>query len=67
MTKRILLVENEKNLAPLYDLELQKAGYVVDLVEQGELALKLLQATEYDLILLNYELEDRVGKSLPSV
>ena len=54
MTKRILLVENEKNLARFIDLELQKAGYVVDLVEQGEMALKLLQATEYDLILLNY-------------
>ena len=48
MTKRILLVENEKNLARFIDLELQKAGYVVDLVEQGEMALKLLQATEYD-------------------
>ena len=62
MTKRILLVENEKNLARFIDLELQKAGYVVDLVEQGELALKLLQATEYDLILLNYELEDMSGE-----
>ena len=65
MTKRILLVENEKNLARFIDLELQKAGYVVDLVEQGELALKLLQATEYDLILLNYELEDMSGEELP--
>ena len=64
MTKRILLVENEKNLARFIDLELQKAGYVVDLVEQGEMALKLLQATEYDLILLNYELEDMSGKIL---
>ena len=62
MTKRILLVENEKNLARFIDLELQKAGYVVDLVEQGEMALKLLQATEYDLILLNYELEDMSGE-----
>ena len=62
MTKRILLVENEKNLARFIDLELQKAGYVVDLVEQGEMALKLLQATEYDLILLNYELEDMRGE-----
>ena len=62
MTKRILLVENEKNLARFIDLELQKAGYVVDLVEQGEIALKLLQATEYDLILLNYELEDMNGE-----
>ena len=61
MTKRILLVENEKNLARFIDLELQKAGYVVDLVEQGEMALKLLQATEYYLILLNYELEDMCG------
>ena len=49
-------------LARFIDLELQKAGYVVDLVEQGELALKLLQATEYDLILLNYELEDMSGE-----
>ena len=62
MVKRILLVENEKNLARFIDMELQKAGYVVELVEEGESALKLLQATEYDLILLNYELEDMTGQ-----
>ena len=33
MVKRVLLVENEKQIARFIDLELQKEGYQVDVVE----------------------------------
>lgn len=36
MAKRILLVENEKNLARFVSLELQKESFLVDLAETGQ-------------------------------
>lgn len=52
MVKRVLLVENEKQIARFIDLELQKEGYQVDVVEDGKAGLALIAATKYDLILL---------------
>ena len=48
MVKRVLLVENEKQIARFIDLELQKEGYQVDVVEDGKAALALIAATKYD-------------------
>ena len=39
MVKRVLLVENEKQIARFIDLELQKEGYQVDVVEDGKAGL----------------------------
>lgn len=58
MTKRILLVENEKNLARFVTMELQQADFQVDLVETGADALNRARETDYDLILLNFLLAD---------
>lgn len=61
MAKRILLVENEKNLARFLSLELQKEGFLVDLVETGREGLSLARENDYDLLLLNYSLQDMTG------
>ena len=61
MVKRVLLVENEKQIARFIDLELQKEGYQVDVVEDGKAGLALIAATKYDLILFNYDLSDMSG------
>ena len=53
MVKRVLLVENEKQIARFIDLELQKEGYQVDVVEDGKAGMALITATKYDLILFN--------------
>lgn len=63
MVKRVLLVENEKQIARFIDLELQKQGYQVDLAEDGKTGLALVTATKYDLILFNYELSDMSGEA----
>lgn len=63
MVKRLLLVENEKQIARFIDLELQKQGYQVDLAEDGKTGLALVTATKYDLILFNYELSDMSGEA----
>ena len=62
MVKRVLLVENEKQIARFIDLELQKEGYQVDVVEDGKAGLALIAATKYDLILFNYDLSDMSGE-----
>lgn len=58
MAKRILLVENEKNLARFVTLELQKEAYLLDVVETGSQGLALVRENDYDLFLLNYDLQD---------
>lgn len=58
MAKRILLVENEKNLARFVTLELQKEAYLLDVVEKGSQGLALARENDYDLFLLNYDLQD---------
>ncbi|KXT84774.1 response regulator transcription factor [Streptococcus panodentis] len=58
MAKRILLVENEKNLARFVSLELQKESFIVDVAETGQEGLKLTKETDYDLLLLNDDLQD---------
>ena len=45
MAKRILLVENEKNLARFVSLELQKESFLVDLAETGQEGLKMWTMT----------------------
>ena len=62
MEKRILLLEKERNLAHFLSLELQKEHYRVDLVEEGQKALSLAIQTDYDLILLNFNLGDMTAR-----
>lgn len=57
MAKRILLVENEKNLARFVTLELQKEAFLLDVVETGSQGLALAKENDYDLFLLNYDLQ----------
>ena len=58
MAKRILLVENEKNLARFVTLELQKEAFLLDVIETGSQGLALARENDYDLFLLNYDLQD---------
>ena len=58
MAKRILLVENEKNLARFVTLELQKEAFLLDVVETESQGLALAKENDYDLFLLNYDLQD---------
>ena len=58
MAKRILLVEKEKNLARFVTLELQKESFLVDMAETAKEGLALVREADYDLLLLNYALQD---------
>lgn len=49
----ILVVEDDPTLKLTYDILLKKEGHTVDRAEDGEQALKLADAKEPDLILLD--------------
>jgi DNA-binding response OmpR family regulator len=59
---RILVVEDERNVAAFIEQGLKEEGYVVDLAEDGELALEFVQAYPYDLIILDVLLPKLDGR-----
>ena len=52
MSKRILIVEDEKNLARFVSLELQHEGYDVVTADNGREGLEMALEKDFDLILL---------------
>lgn len=50
---KILLVEDEKTLAVGLEFNLKNEGYLVDLAENGRIALNLLSENKYDLVILD--------------
>jgi DNA-binding response OmpR family regulator len=64
MTKKILLVEDERGVADIYQLSLTKHGFQVLLAENGSGAIQLAQKEQPDLILLDIILPDKDGFSV---
>ena len=61
---RILVVEDEKNVAAFIEQGLTEEGYVVDAVADGALALDYAATYEYDLILLDVLLPGVDGRQV---
>ncbi len=59
--KRILIVEDEKNIADILDYNVQKQGYDTDVAYDGEKGLALALSGGYDLILLDVMLPKMDG------
>lgn len=57
----ILVVEDEKRIADFVQRGLSGAGFSVDLAEDGTTALRLIQSSEYDLVVLDLMLPDMDG------
>lgn len=53
---RILVVEDEKDLAEAIALGLQKQGYATDVALDGEEALTIMEINAYDLVVLDLNL-----------
>ena len=53
MSNRILIVEDDHDIAHLLDLHLREQFFEVDCVVDGEQGLARAQANDYDLILLD--------------
>lgn len=58
---RILVVEDEQDLAAAIATGLRREGYAVDLADLGGMAIGKLESTEYDLVCLDLNLPDMDG------
>lgn len=61
MLKKILLVEDEKNIARFVELELQHEGYAVTVAFDGREGLDLALSEEFDVLLLDVMLPSLNG------
>lgn len=65
MTKKILIIEDEKNLARFVSLELQHEGYEVIVEVNSREGLETALEKEFDLILLDLMLPEMDGFEVP--
>ena len=64
MTAAILIIEDDPLVRQFVELVLGQAGYNVSSVGTGELGLKALQTSKWDLVLLDIQLPDMTGVDL---
>lgn len=62
--KRILIVEDEKNLCLLYREELKKEGYEVIAVTSAQRALDLIKKRHFDLVITDIRMPVKDGLEL---
>ncbi len=58
---KILIIEDEKQIARFLELELKHEGYNVDISYNGKEGLKKIESADYDLVLLDIMLPDLNG------
>lgn len=58
---RLLVVEDENDVANALRLGLSREGYAIDLAEYGEDAIDFLSINDYDLLILDLNLPDKDG------
>jgi CheY-like chemotaxis protein len=63
-TKRVLLVDDNKNGTPARKFALAEQGYEVDSAISGEEALQLFQESAYDLVVTDYRMPKMNGVEL---
>ena len=64
MGKRILIVEDEKDMADVIRQLLEREGYHIDIAYDGEEGLEKIKATMPDLVLLDVMLPKLDGRDL---
>ena len=64
MTKKVLIIEDETNLARFVSLELQHEGYEVVVKNSGREGLEAALESDFDLILLDLMLPEMDGFEL---
>lgn len=65
MTKKVLIVEDDVDIARLVQLQLRDIGYESDIINNGAKALELLcESQDYDMLILDIMLPDSDGLSI---
>jgi CheY-like chemotaxis protein len=62
--KKVLIVEDERFISELYTRALEKAGYIVSTISDGESALSMIESQDFDVILLDIMLPTMNGVDL---
>lgn len=61
MSKKVLIVDDEQLIADAYELVLSKAGYKVFTADRGEAGLKIVEAEDPDIVLLDMLMPEMNG------
>ena len=61
MSKKILIADDEPNIVAALEFLLQRSGYEVHVARNGDEALKLVEATHLDLVLLDVMMPQKSG------
>lgn len=61
MGKRVLCIEDERFIAELYRRALEKAGYQVELIADGQQGLEAILTDQYDFVLLDIMVPQVLG------
>ena len=61
MSKKILIADDEPNIVAAVEFLLQRTGYEVHVARNGDEALKLVEATHPDLVLLDVMMPQKSG------
>ena len=61
MTKKILLVEDDKEIREIYQLKFKLSGYDIDVVEDGLEAIKMIKEKKPSLVLLDILIPSKDG------
>jgi DNA-binding response OmpR family regulator len=64
MQRKILIVEDEPDIAHLVQNHLQDAGYLTDIASHGAAAMALFKKNDYQLVILDLMLPDTDGLTL---
>lgn len=64
MVKKILIAGRERNLSHFVSMELQKKDCLVDYTSTGKEALLLARETDFDLVLMSFQLSDMSSREL---
>lgn len=64
MDKRILIIEDDTDIAFLYQSALEEAGYAVEVAPDGDQGLAKIHDNHYDLVLLDMMLPGKHGMSV---
>lgn len=64
MSKKILLADDEAQVAQVFEVALKNAGFEVKMVDSGAAALAAAKAEVFDLILLDQVMNDMKGNDV---
>lgn len=59
--KKVLCIEDERFIGDLYKRSLEKAGYAVDIIPDGQKGLEAILTDSYDVILLDIMIPQVLG------